>query len=142
MKSISVFVDSDVIISSLISEKGAAYLLLDQQKSNFIISDISKAELEDVADRLQLDQTKLKSLIKRKLKIIKLTKDIASIKKDLKKYTSDLDDAHIVAGAIKAKAKFLLTYNLRHFNRQRINQDLGMTVLNPAQYLQYLRSLG
>lgn len=142
MKSIKVFVDSDVIISSLISEKGAAYFLLDQQKANFIISSISKVELEEVVDRLQLDQTKLKSLMRKKLKVIKLTKDISSIEKNFKNYTSDLDDTHIVAGAIKAKAKFLLTYNLRHFDKQRISKDLSITVLTPAQYLQYLRSLG
>lgn len=142
MKRIKVFVDSDVIISSLISEKGAAYFLLYKQKANFVISDISKAEIEEVVGRLKLDQNKLKDLIKRKFKVVKLTKNIPSIKRDLKDYTSDSDDAHIVAGAIKTKAKFLLTYNLRHFNRLRINKDLGITVLTPAQYLQYLRSLG
>lgn len=141
MRSIKIFIDSDVIISSLISKKGAAYFLLDQQKSNFVISDISKLELEEVVDRLQLDQAKLKSLIERKLIVVKLTKDIPNIKRGLKDYTSDPDDTHIVAGAIKAKAKFLLTYNLRHFDRQRISKDLNITVLTPAQFLQYLRSL-
>ena len=142
MKGIKVFVDSDVIISSLISEKGAAYFLLYKQKVNFVISNISKIELEGVVDRLKLNQNKLKDLIKRKFKVVKLTKDIPSTKKNFEDYTSDSDDAHIIAGAIKTKAKFLLTYNLRHFNKQRISKDLGITVLTPAQYLQHLRSLG
>lgn len=136
-----VFVDSDVIISSLISQKGAAHLLLNKQKANFVISNISEAELEKVANRLGINQDKLQALIKKKLKIINLPQEVGRIKKKFRDYTSDPDDAHIVAGAAKAKVKFLLTYNLRHFKRQKISEDLGVTVLTPAQYLQYLRSL-
>lgn len=136
-----VFVDSDVVISSLISQKGAAYLLLNKQKANFVISNISRVELGKVADRLEINQDKLQTLVKRELKIINLTQKIESIKKKFRDYTSDPDDAHIVAGAAKAKVKFLLTYNLRHFKRRRVSEDLGITVLTPAQYLQYLRSL-
>lgn len=141
MSARKVFVDSDVIISSLISEKGAAYFLLSEQKSNFIISNISKRELEKVVNRLSLRMDQLQNLIKGKLKTIKLTVNLEKIKKDFQSYTSDPNDAHIIAGAVKAKTKFLLSYNIRHFKRQEINKDLGIIVLTPAQYLQYLRSL-
>lgn len=46
-----------------------------------------------------------------------------------------------MAGAVEIKAKFLLTYNIRHFQRQKISEDFGIVVFTPAQYLQYLRSL-
>lgn len=134
-----VFVDSDVIISSLLSTKGAAYFLLNKQKDKFTISNFSKKEIRKVADRLEIGQDKLESLTKR-LKTIKLTQDLTKIKRDFKDYTSDVNDAHIVAGAVRAKAKFLLTYNIRHFNRQKISGNFGIIVLTPAQYLQYLRS--
>lgn len=136
----AVFVDSDVIISSLLSEKGAAYFLLNEQKDKFTISNLSKKELRKVADRLEIGQDKLESLTKG-LKTIKLTQDLTKIKRDFEDYTSDVNDAHIVAGAVKAKAKFLLTYNIRHFKKHKINKDLGIVILTPAQYLQYLRSL-
>ncbi|MBI2268037.1 MAG: PIN domain-containing protein [Candidatus Blackburnbacteria bacterium] len=141
MRKTKVFVDSDVVISSLLSEKGAAYLLLNEQKSNFVISNISKTELEVVIKRLKIDQNRLQTLVKKHLKVIKLKKEISRIKKDFRIYTTDIDDTHIVAGAASSKAKFLLTYNIRHFQRQKINEDLGIVVLNPAQYLQYLKSL-
>lgn len=67
--------------------------------------------------------------------------NLEKIHKDFKDYTWDPDDAHIVAGAAEAKTKFLLTYNIRHFNIQKIKEDFDITVLTPAQYLQYLRSL-
>lgn len=141
MNGTKVFVDSDVVISSLLSEKGAAYFLLNKQKDKFTISNLSKKEIKEVADSLEISRDKLQSLIKKKLKTIKLAANLEKIKKDFKDYTSDPNDAHIVAGAAKVKAKFLLTYNMRHFNRQKISEDFGITVLTPAQYLQYLRSL-
>ncbi len=141
MNGTKVFVDSDVIISSLISEKGAAHLLLNEQESNFVISSVSRKEVEKVANRLGIEQDELQVLIKKRLKIIKLAPDLKKIKSDFKDYASDPNDTHIIAGASRAKAKFLLTYNLKHFKRQKINEDLGIVVLTPAQYLQYLRSL-
>lgn len=135
-----VFVDSDVVISSLISSTGAAHLLLNERKGNFVISNISKKELEKVVKRLHLEQFKLQNLIKNSFKTVKLT-EIKVIKDKFKDYISDQNDAHIVAGATQAKARFLLTYNIRHFNRQKISEAFAITVLTPAQYLQYLRSL-
>lgn len=136
-----VFVDSDVVISSLLSQKGAAYLLLNQQKDSFIISNISQKELEKVIDRLGINPDKLQTLIKKRFKVVKLGGNIIRIKNDFEIYSSDPNDIHIVAGATKAKAKFLLTYNLKHFQKQKIYDDLGIIVLTPAQYMQYLRSL-
>lgn len=142
MSGTKIFVDSDVVISSLISEKGAAYFLLNGQKSKSAISNISKIELERVVSRLGIEKGKLQALIETRLQLIKLTTDLEKIKNDFKDYVTDPNDAHIIAGASSAKAKFLLTYNLKHFKRQKVNEDLGIVVLTPAQYLQYLRSLG
>lgn len=141
MRRVKVFVDSDVVISSLLSQKGAAYLLLSTQKPNFIISDFSKKELEKVALRLRLEQSQLQDLIRKKFKVIKLKKEMPKIKEEYKNYSTDVDDTHIIAGAKSVRAKFLLTYNVKHFQRQKIREDLGIIVLTPAQYLQYLRSL-
>ncbi|MDP3973759.1 MAG: hypothetical protein Q8P92_02915 [Candidatus Daviesbacteria bacterium] len=141
MNSTKIFVDSDVVISSLISEKGAAYFLLNEQKSNFVISDFSKTELVKVSKRLGIKQSGLQNLIRKHLKVIKVKKEISKVKEEFEAYTTDIDDTHIVAGAVRIKAKFLLTYNIRHFQRQKISEDFGIVVLTPAQYLQYLRSL-
>lgn len=136
-----IFIDSDVVISSLLSKKGAAYFLLNKQKSDFVISNLSQKELVVVAKRLKIEQAKLQNLIRKRLRVVKLKKDISRVKKDFKIYTHDIDDAHIVAGATSTKASFLLTYNLKHFQKQKIKKDFGIIVLTPAQYLQYQRSV-
>ncbi len=53
----------------------------------------------------------------------------------------DTDDAHIAAGAREAKATFLVSYNIRHFEVDRLGQDFQIILLRPGLCLQYLRSL-
>lgn len=136
-----VFVDSDVVISSLLSNIGAAYFLLQRANLGLFISNVSFAELKIVAKRLGIENEKLTSLVNARFTTVKLNKSLGEIKSHYKKYTHDENDAHIVAGAASAKAKFLITYNMRDFKIDNIKQDFGIICLRPAQFLQYLRSL-
>ena len=137
-----IFVDSDVVLSSLLSPKGAAYFLLNEVGLEFAISNVSLLEIERGIVKLNLDKNQLRKLVKNRLKLIELRDSTKKIKKSFKNYVFDEDDAHVVAGAKRTKAKVILTYNLKHFNKQKIKDDLGIVVLTPAQYLQHLRSLG
>ena len=134
-----VFVDSDVIISSLLSEKGAAYLLLKSDNITPIISNISRNEIEIVVERLNIDQSKLKKLLKQ-LKRINLPLTLDKVEKKFSQYVTVIYDAHIVAGAIEGRVTFLITYNIRHFKIDKIKEDLNIIVMTPGQFIQYLRS--
>lgn len=139
---IKVFLDSDVVISSLISQKGAAYFLIQEEINlKLIISNISQEELFRVAVKLNIDQDKTGKLVKEKLKIIQIKKKSEHLKKIFGNYVLDLNDAHIIAGAEKAKVKFLISYNTKHFQIDKIKQDFNIIVTTPANFLQYLRSL-
>ncbi len=52
---LTIFLDSDVIISSLISKKGAAFLLVNNKKTEKYISNVSFKEIKVVMKRLKLD---------------------------------------------------------------------------------------
>ena len=110
MKDIKVFVDSDVVISSLLSKTGAAYLLIN---SNFpvtkYVSNLSITELKKVIAKLNIENKQLNNVVTL-LNKVTINKD--SVKK-VPDYVHDKNDAHIVAGAIKAKVKFLITYNTK-----------------------------
>lgn len=133
-----IFLDSDVVISSLISDKGAAYLLVNQLKVEKFISNLSISELKQVFKRLNLDPDNLELTTKR-FEMVKL-KQVRIIKKEFEDYVSDLNDSHVVAGAFQARVKFLITYNLRHFKIDKIKEDFNIIVLTPVNFLQYLRS--
>jgi len=136
-----VFVDSDVLISSLISQKGAAYLLLNQTNFKFVISNLSRKESEGVVDKLNLPKDKFRALVNKRVQLVKLAQTTKELKIKYKNYTRDPNDTHIVAGAALAKASFLITYNTRDFKIDEIKTDFGIICLTPAQFLQYLRSL-
>lgn len=144
MKRRKIFVDSDVAISSLLSSSGAAYFLLNKTHLEFCISNISIKEIKRGVDKLDLDNEKFQNLLKKKLKTIKLKEDkigIERIKITFKDYVFDENDAHIVAGAIKSKAKLILTYNIKDFRVEELAKNFKIIVITPANFLQYLRSL-
>lgn len=135
-----VFVDSDVVISSLLSSSGAASFLLNQMHIRPVISSVSNGELLMVVKRMDMGIKKLEKLLQNRFEVFKITKELQAVKKEYGKYVTDINDAHIVAGAHVASVKFLLSYNLKHFRRDLIKSSLDLVVLTPALFLQYLRS--
>ena len=136
---LEVFFDSDVIISSLISNKGAAHILLNTTAIRPIISNIQTEDLSIVAKRLDLGLNRLDDLIKKEFKVIEVKVSRIEIKKLYLKYVLDSNDAHIVAGIVASKPSFFVSYNLRHFKIDKIKTDFKAISLTPAQLLQYLR---
>lgn len=135
-----IFIDSDVVISSLISSSGAAYFLLNQSQMRPVISSISLMELRIVVKRMKIESEKLETLVKNNFEVFPLPKELGEIKEEYVQYVIDIDDAHIVAGAHSAKVKYLISYNLKHFKKDKMKNELGLILLTPALFLQYLRS--
>ncbi|MEK7159895.1 MAG: PIN domain-containing protein [Patescibacteria group bacterium] len=136
-----IFVDSDVIISSFMSQSGAAYFLLNTNSIRLFISSLSKKELEIVVIRLDIRNDMLTTLIKNNLEVVILLESLPKIKESFKQYVLDENDAHILAGAKAAKADFLITYNVKDFKIDKIKKDLNILTLTPGNFLQYLRSI-
>ena len=137
-----VFVDSDVVVSSLISTSGAAYALLHKTKEvELYISNFSVLELKKVADRLRLDSKNLQKVTSTRFATVKISGSYKNVQEQFAGYGRGANDAHIVAGAKEAKAKFLVSYNIRHFESEKLRQDFQIILLTPSLFLQYLRSL-
>jgi len=142
VRPIRVFVDTDVIISSLISDTGAAFALINSiNEVELYISNFSVLELNKVVDRLHLQTTTLQQAINKRLNTVEIRQAYEKVQIEFADYVSDQDDSHIVAGAKAAKAFFLVSYNVRHFNAEKIKKDYDIVLLTPGMFLQYLRSL-
>lgn len=141
MTSVKLFLDSDVVISSIISRTGAAYSILISPKYTSFISNYSKSELIKVAKKTNLNIQTLSKIIDKNTKIHNINKPLKLLREEYNKYIKDENDAHIVAGAAEVKVDFLLTYNLKDFQIDRIRSDFNILVLSPGKFLQYLRSL-
>jgi len=136
---LKIFVDSDVVISSLLSSTGAASFLIHQTENiKLFVSNLSQKEMEIVTDRLHIQTDKLQSLLERKFTIIDLRN---KARENYFHYVLDKNDVHIVFGAKETQVRFLITYNIKDFNSEKIKQDLNILIMTPGQFLQYLRSL-
>ena len=140
MEKIQVFLDTDVIISALLSKTGASYELIKSPKVAKTTSKTVQKETNEVAKRLNLGKQETKRIFKN----IRVTPPSLTKKEILEKYGKfvfDEKDSHVVAGANRAKSKFLLTHNFKHYQVNKIKAELGIIVLKPGNFLQYLRSL-
>ncbi|MEK9171518.1 MAG: hypothetical protein AAB823_02275, partial [Patescibacteria group bacterium] len=115
------------------------HLLLNSSAISPNASDVQQQELFIVANRLDLNLGRLNNLIKDRFRIIKIKVFSPEIKERFLKYVLDPNDAHIVAGIATAKPSFFVSYNLRHFEIDKIKTDFKAISLTPAQLLQYLR---
>src|SRR3989344_7684866 len=134
-----VYVDSDVVISSLLSRTGAAYHLLNYSTITLIISSTSLTEIKKVISRRGMEQKQFEQLIQKRLKIVTIKQSVSTLKVKYLSYVLDVNDAHIVAGVKAANVDFLLTYNLKHYKTTKLKADFNIHVLTPALFLQYLR---
>jgi predicted nucleic acid-binding protein len=140
--SLKVFVDSDVIISSMLSSSGAAHFLLHHTDAvELYISNLSLQEIRIVVERLSIDSSKLASLLEGNIDIVQLQYTKETVKTAYGRYVLDENDAHIVAGAKEVKARFIVSYNSKDFKVDKIKQDFAILLITPAHLLQYIRSI-
>ncbi len=138
MDSIKVFLDSDVIISALLSTRGASFEILNNLQITKFISESIKLEIKEVSKRLGINNFNTKLLSNLEVIKINLTKE--RLVENYVPFVIDQEDSHVVAGAVKAKVNFLLTHNLKHYRVNKIKDQFHIITMKPGLFLQYLRS--
>lgn len=137
MAKIQVFLDTDVIISALLSKKGASFEIINNPKITKVISETIKEELNEVIQRLDIEKQRD---FTKKFKKVKLNIQKAGLIEKYSNFTLDEKDTHVVAGAYKSNSRFLLTHNTKHYKLDEIKRRLDISVMKPGKFLQYLRS--
>ena len=129
-----VFVDSDVVISSLLSQKGAAASLINGTNLKRFISNKSEEEIERVALDLNIDKKEVQKVVDKRFSKVALKDSLEEIKEKYSDYVKDPNDAHIVAGAHTSKAKFIISYNQKDFNPNKIKEDFILARFSSHYY--------
>ncbi|OGG14054.1 hypothetical protein A3D77_00920 [Candidatus Gottesmanbacteria bacterium RIFCSPHIGHO2_02_FULL_39_11] len=133
----NISLDSDVVISSLLSHTGASFHLFTLKNNfSFAISSIQIQEIDRSCVELGVPKDKFQQNTMPFLKVIPVEKKI----KKYERFVNDIFDSHVVAGATFHKSSFLLTYNLKDYKKEIIKKELGITILTPGLFLQFLRS--
>lgn len=142
MPSLTVFLDTSVVLAGLASPNGGSGIILEGgARSTFklIVTDLIIEEGLRRIRKLKVDESLLKQLvIKNVINVIGSPADeLVDRFSDL---TPDPDDAHVLAGAVLAKADVLVSLDKKHILIPGVIKTLEpIKVLSPKQFWEWLR---
>jgi putative PIN family toxin of toxin-antitoxin system len=141
-RAIRVFLDSNVIISGLLSEKGPPRVILDILSLGFpiLIGLTGRYNLVEIQRNLKKKLPDLlplyrKYLPKMNLKAVSLPKP-----EELEKFSGIIaqKDVPVLVSAIKGQADFLVTGDKRHFDKITITPSTPFKIVTPGEFLDLL----
>ncbi len=139
-----VFFDASVIIAALLSPTGGSSLLLHYTKQKRIRGIISQTVIEEIVDKDKLKKLRRsKETIELFIAQSGLIVREAITADEIISYQGqiDIEDAHLVAGAILTKCSHLVTLDKKHLLRKEIQQKfLPLTIVSPKDLLKEILS--
>lgn len=137
-----VFLDTNVLIAGLASRTGASAAILDLGEAEEILAVVSRQVVIE-ADRVFL--AKFPHLIERYRAFIKnlsplLVEDPSpEMIRKAAHWTTDPDDAPILAAALGEPIDYLVTFNTKHFNTPKARAALAAPIVTPSEFLMAFR---
>jgi putative PIN family toxin of toxin-antitoxin system len=136
---IKVFLDSNVILSGIVSDKGSPRIILDilSLKMPFIVGMTGEYNLIEIESNLanKIPDAILlynEYLLKINFKIIKIPSPA-----EIKNYsgcTSD-KDIPVLVSAINGKADYLITGDKKDFDKLKAKDDYKFKIMNPSEFI-------
>ena len=136
---VRVFLDSNVILSGLLSEKGAPRTILDllTLKLPFLVGSTGRYNLIEIERNLEKKMPEILSVYKRylpklHLKIIHLPRQ-----EELREFSGKIanKDVPVLVSAIQSKADFLLTGDKQHFGKMKDLDKYPFHVVTPSEFI-------
>jgi putative PIN family toxin of toxin-antitoxin system len=141
-KAVRVFLDSNCILSGLISDKGAPRIVLDllTLKLPFLVGCTGRFNLMEIERALKNKLPSLLPLYRKYLPLLNLKITPLPQAHELTQFASRIaeKDVPVLASAIKAKAAFLVTGDKQHFQKLKIGKDLPLRITTPAEFVDHL----
>ena len=135
-----VFLDSNVILSGLLSDKGSPRVILDVLSLNLpVLSGMTgKYNIVEIERNLKKKLPGMLSLYKKylpamNLKIVPLPSP--DIVHKLSKYISG-KDAPVLASAVSGKADYLVTGDKKDFFKPGFKRKYGFQILSPSEFVE------
>jgi len=138
-KVVRVFLDSNVILSGLLSERGAPRILLDllSLRLPFLIGSTGRYNLIEIDRNLKNKMPGLLSLYKAylpklNLKIIPLPRP-----GDIRDFSGQIaeKDIPVLISAVRSKADFLVTGDKQHFGKMKELDKYPFQVVTPSEFI-------
>jgi predicted nucleic acid-binding protein len=143
MQKLNIFLDSGALIAGIISETGAAHVLLQLGEtedvaliiSELVFNETKRSVARKSPENLEDVQTETK---KSRIKILPDPTD-EEIQANLY-LMDDPDDVPILLAAMKAKADYLATHDRKHFlDDPKVAERAGIKIETPGDVLAWIR---
>jgi putative PIN family toxin of toxin-antitoxin system len=137
-KGVRVFLDSNVILSGLISDTGAPRIILDllTLKLPFLIGCTGRFNVVEIERVLKKKMPQALSVYQHYLPQLNLRIIPMPQEQELKELSGKIvdKDLPVLASAIRGKADFLVTGDKRHFQRITSLGDYTLRIVTPAEF--------
>jgi len=136
---VRVFLDSNVILSGLLSDKGSPRTILDllTLKLPFLVGSTGRFNLIEIERNLEKKMPGILSVYKRylpklNLKIIPLPQP-----EELREFSDKIanKDVPVLVSAIRSKADFLVTGDKQHFQKLKLTGDYSFKIVTPSEFI-------
>jgi predicted nucleic acid-binding protein len=136
---VKVFLDSNVILSGLLSERGAPRIILDllSLRLPFLIGSTGRYNLMEIERNLKNKMPSLLSLYKAYLPKLNLKVTPLPRPDDVKSFSGQIaeKDIPVLISAIQNKVDFLITGDKQHFGKKKGLDKYPFHVVTPSEFI-------
>ena len=141
-KVVRVFLDSNVILSGLLSERGAPSILLDllSLRLPLLIGSTGRYNLIEIERNLKKKMPSLLFLYKAYLPKLNLKVIPLPRPEDIRDFSGQIaeKDIPVLISAIRSKADFLVTGDKQHFGKMKKLDKYPIRVVAPSEFIDSL----
>ena len=143
MKKVSIFLDSSALIAGVISENGAAHVLLQLGETESVSLTISKFVFNETTRSIGRKSPENLANVQKEIEKAKIViaQDPSQEEIQANLYLmDDPDDIPVLLAAIKAKVDYLATHDRKHFlDDPKVAEKAGLKIGTPGDVLAWIR---
>ena len=136
---VRVFLDSNVILSGLLSDKGAPRIILDLLTLDlpFLVGSTGRYNLIEIERNVKKKAPQILDVFKRFLPRLNLKVIPVPQPEELREFVGKITDKDIpvLVSAIRSKADFLVTGDKRHFQRIKLPEGYLLKIVTPSEFI-------
>lgn len=138
-RTVRLFLDSNVILSGLLSDRGAPRIILDllSFRFSFLKGSTGRYNLIEIERNLKKRMPDLWSVYRTYLPRLNLTVISMPRPEELKNFMGEVadKDVPVLVSAIRGRADFLITGDKRHFERVKEAEKYQLKIVTPSEFV-------
>jgi predicted nucleic acid-binding protein len=136
---VRIFLDSNVILSGLLSDRGAPRIILDLLclKLPFVVGLTGQYNLIEIERNISKKIPEVLPVYKAYLPKLNLEIIPLPLQNEVKRFSGHVSDKDVpvLVSAVNGKADFLVTGDKKDFDKLKLKNDYTFKILNPSEFI-------